>query len=331
MIGATNLVFEILRNAKVLESNHEFPCIVCWGGGSVNQTEYDYSKIVGQELGLRCLDICTGGGPGTMKGPMRGALYSYKRQNYTKGRFIGLTEPGIIAVEPPNGMVSDLIILPNIEKRLEAFVRIAHGIIIFPGGAGTFEEILYLLTILADPKNIEDPLPVVLTGPKSSTEIIDAYLAFLNEVLGESITNRLTVILDDPEAVASYMQQSQKIVRSHRILKNDAYAFNRTLHISKSLQQAFIPTHASMSALQLDRNTSQKVLASELRRLFSGIVSGNLKPKTKDLIRKNGPFEIHAYPNLAEAIDQLLERLISENRMTIDGQYERCYKLLPIR
>lgn len=43
-----------------------------------------------------------------------------------------MTEPSIIAAEPPNPLVNELIIMPDIEKRLEAFVRIAHGIIIFP-------------------------------------------------------------------------------------------------------------------------------------------------------------------------------------------------------
>ncbi|SQC15344.1 decarboxylase [Klebsiella pneumoniae] len=41
-----------------------------------------------------------------------------------------MTEPSIIAAEPPNPLVNELIIMPDIEKRLEAFVRIAHGIII---------------------------------------------------------------------------------------------------------------------------------------------------------------------------------------------------------
>ena len=152
----SNLVFQILRNAKVLESNRELSCIVCWGGHSISQAEYDYSQAVGQELGLRRLDICTGCGPGAMKGPMRGAIYAHKRQNYTEGRLIGISEPGIIAAEPPNGMISELVIMPDIEKRLEAFVRIAHGIVIFPGGAGTVEEILYLLAILGDSRNTRD-------------------------------------------------------------------------------------------------------------------------------------------------------------------------------
>jgi predicted Rossmann-fold nucleotide-binding protein len=82
-----------------------------------------------------------------MEAPMKGAAVGHAQQRYKEGRFIGMTEPSIIAAEPPNPLVNELIIMPDIEKRLEAFVRIAHGIIIFPGGVGTAEELLYLLGI----------------------------------------------------------------------------------------------------------------------------------------------------------------------------------------
>ena len=62
--------------------------------------------------------------------------------------------------------MNELIIMPDIEKRLEAFVRIAHGIVIFPGGVGTAEELLYLLGILMNPQNSDQVLPLILTGPK---------------------------------------------------------------------------------------------------------------------------------------------------------------------
>ena len=100
---------------------------------------------------LRGVNICTGCGPGAMKGPMKGAAVGHSKQRIRAGRYIGLTEPGIIAAEPPNPIVSELVILPDMEKRLEAFVRIAHSIIVFPGGVGTLEEILYLLGILLHP------------------------------------------------------------------------------------------------------------------------------------------------------------------------------------
>lgn len=44
----------------------------------------------------------------------------------------GLTEPGIIAAEAPNAIVNQLCILLDIEKRLEAFACLAHGVIGFP-------------------------------------------------------------------------------------------------------------------------------------------------------------------------------------------------------
>ena len=325
----SNLVFQLLRNAKVLESNRELSCIVCWGGHSISKLEYDYTQAVGQELGLRRLDICTGCGPGAMKGPMRGALYAHKRQKYVQGRFIGISEPGIIAAEPPNGVVSELVIMPDIEKRLEAFVRIAHGIVIFPGGPGTFEEILYLLAILSDARNANDPLPVILTGPASSKAVIDSYMQFLVDTLGEHIGSRMDIIIDDAVAVAKRIQSGRDQVKSYRLRTDDAYYFNWTLQIPRSLQRTFIPTHESMSQLQLAEDQEPQDLACELRCLFSGIVAGNVKPETRRLIDANGPFEIKTSPRLVAAIDSLLQRLIDENRMKIDGDYNPCYKIIP--
>ena len=94
-----------------------------------------------------------------MKGPMKGATIGHAKQRIGKGRYLGITEPGIIASEPPNPIVNDLVIMPDIEKRLEAFVRVGHGIVIFPGGAGTMEELLYLLGILMHPENRDHIFP----------------------------------------------------------------------------------------------------------------------------------------------------------------------------
>ena len=94
---------------------------------------------------------------------MKGAAVGHAKQRYDNRRYVGLTEPSIIAAEPPNPIVSELVIMPDIEKRLEAFVRIGHGIIIFPGGVGTAEELLYILGIMMNPANQHQPLPIVLT------------------------------------------------------------------------------------------------------------------------------------------------------------------------
>src|SRR3546814_5926812 len=106
------------------------------------------SSDLGYELGLRGLDICTGCGPGAMKGPMKGATIAHAKQRQRRPSYIGITEPGIIAAESPNPIVNQLVIMPDIEKRLEYFVRLGHGLIVFTGGVETAEEIISLLGIM---------------------------------------------------------------------------------------------------------------------------------------------------------------------------------------
>ena len=84
-----------------------------------------------------------------------------------------------------------------------------------------------------------------------------------------------------------------------------------------------------MSELNLSLSQSSQKLASELRRLFSGIVAGNVKPETRQLVNESGPFKVHVTPEIGGAIELLLKRLISENRMKIDGVYTPCYRIIP--
>jgi len=109
--GITNAVFYILRNARVLDLIRDPNLVVCWGGHAISRHEYDYTKLVGYEMGLRGLDVCTGCGPGAMKGPMKGATIGHAKQRIKDGLYLGITEPGIIAAEAPNPIVNNLTIL----------------------------------------------------------------------------------------------------------------------------------------------------------------------------------------------------------------------------
>ena len=211
-VHITNLVFSILRNARALHVGEAPNMIVCWGGHSINENEYLYARRVGTQLGLRELNICTGCGPGAMEAPMKGAAVGHAQQRYKDSRFIGMTEPSIIAAEPPNPLVNELIIMPDIEKRLEAFVRIAHGIIIFPGGVGTAEELLYLLGILMHPSNKSQVLPLILTGPKESADYFRVLDEFIVHTLGEAARRHYRIIVDDAAEVARQMKKAMPMV-----------------------------------------------------------------------------------------------------------------------
>ena len=78
------------------------------------------------------------------------------------------------------------IILPDIEKRLEAFVRIGHAMLVFPGGVGTAEEIFFTLGVLMHPNNKNIPFQLIFTGPESSRDYFAEIDSFINNTLGNS-------------------------------------------------------------------------------------------------------------------------------------------------
>jgi predicted Rossmann-fold nucleotide-binding protein len=326
--GITNAVYRILRNAGLLLPRVRPDIVVCWGGHSINREEYEYTKKVGYEMGLRGLNVCTGCGPGAMKGPMKGATIGHAKQRIHAGRYIGLTEPGIVAAEPPNAIVNQLAILPDIEKRLEAFVRLGHGIVVFPGGAGTAEEILYLVGILLDPQNEPQPFPVVFTGPRGSEEYFRQIDAFLAVTLGERVRQCYRIIVDDPAEVAREMLRGMHHVREYRRRESDAYNFNWLLRVPHELQLPFEPTHESMAALKLRRDAPPHQLAPELRRAFSGIVAGNVKETGLKLVDQHGPFELHGDRELLAPLDDLLASFVRQRRMKLSGEYKPCYRIV---
>ncbi len=328
-VDVTNAVFHILRNAQVFIPGLAPNLVVCWGGHSIAQPEYKYTKEVGYELGLRNLDICTGCGPGAMKGPMKGATIGHAKQRTGVGRYIGLTEPGIIAAESPNPIVNKLIIMPDIEKRLEAFVRTGHGIVVFPGGAGTAEEILYILGILLHPDNASVPFPLIFTGPKSAEDYFKQINRFLLDTLGLAAQQRYKIIIDDPERVAIEMKEGMKHVREYRERHSDAYHYNWTLTIDEQFQKPFAPTHENMRNLALHKDQEEHMLAANLRRAFSGVVSGNVKSEGIRAIEEHGHFELKGDKEIMEPMDALLTAFVKQQRMKLPGtEYVPCYRIV---
>ena len=325
--GITDAVFRLLRNARLLHPS-EPNLVVCWGGHSINRNEYEYTKDVGYQLGLRGLDICTGCGPGAMKGPMKGATIAHAKQRRRRTRYIGITEPGIIAAESPNPIVNHLVIMPDIEKRLEAFVRMGHGIIVFPGGVGTAEEILYLLGLLLREENASVPFPMILTGPTESAPYFEQIDQFIRLTLGDAAAARYEIIIDDCARVATRMAAGIRKVREHRIAQKDSFYFNWGLDIPLDMQRPFVPTHQAMAALDLHHGRRPQDLAADLRRAFSGIVAGNVKEEGLRRVEQFGPYRMQGDTDIMQALDALLRAFVRQRRMKISGEYRPCYEIV---
>jgi predicted Rossmann-fold nucleotide-binding protein len=264
-----------------------------------------------------------------MKGPMKGAAVGHAKQRISGNRYLGITEPGIIAAESPNPIVNELVIMPDIEKRLEAFVRTGHAIVVFPGGAGTAEEILYLLGILLHPDNAAIPFPLIFTGPERSADYFKQIHQFIGQTLGPTAQARYQIIVDNPEQVAREAVEGIRQVREFRRHKEDAYYFNWLLKIAPEFQQPFVPTHENMRSLELHRDQPVWRLAANLRRAFSGIVAGNVKEAGIGAVAQHGNFEIHGEAAVMEPMDALLQSFVAQQRMKLAGKaYVPCYRIV---
>ena len=81
-----------------------------------------------------------------------------------------------------------------------------------------------------------------------------------------------------------------------------------------------------MRALRIDEDQPRHELAANLRRAFSGIVSGNVREDTAELIEREGPFVIDGSRRILGLLDDMLGAFVSQQRMKISGgDYKPCY------
>jgi len=202
--------------------------------------------------------------------------------------------------------------------------------IIFPGGVGTAEENLYLIGVLLNPANAEMPVPMIMTGPAESAAYFEKIDNFIRLALGEQACQCYEIIIGDSARVAQVMAKGMEDVRQFRVDTHDAFYFNWMLEIDEAFQIPFQPNHENMAALEISRDLPIHELAANLRRAFSGIVAGNVKPEGLQAIRKHGNFEIQGEHDIMQSLDALLAGFVADNRMKLPGDsaYEPCYRVV---
>ena len=118
-------------------------------------------------------------------------------------------------------------------------------------------------------------------------------------------------------------------VRDFRRSNCDAYYYNWRLQVESVFQQPFIATHESMARLEISRDLPVQELAANLRRAFSGIVSGNIREEGIRAIEEHGPFEIRGDKMILARLDGLLREFVEQNRMKLPGRkYEPCFRVV---
>jgi uncharacterized protein (TIGR00730 family) len=148
------------------------------------------------------LVVCSGGGPGIMEAANRGAALA-------GGRSVGLNI-GLPHEQRPNRYITPELVFEfhYFFMRKLWFAHLAHALIAFPGGFGTFDELFEILT-LAQTQKLDRSIPVLLYGSAFWKEVVDFdALARYGTVGPEDL--KLFEFVDEPR---SAFEQLKKRIR----------------------------------------------------------------------------------------------------------------------
>jgi hypothetical protein len=169
---------------------------------------------------------------------------------------------------------------------------------------------------------------MIMTGPESAEPYFRQIDEFVGATIGKQAQQRYSIIIGDPREVARQIRDAMSDVRDFRRKHGDAFYFNWRLNIPVDYQMPFEATHQSMSELNIDETLPAHELAAVLRRVFSGIVSGNVREETIEQIEQQGPFRINGSAKIMGLLDELLASFVAQKRMKISGDdYQPCYRV----
>ncbi len=182
----------------------EYVCVFGASCSKIDRNYIDSAFEVGFLLAKAGMGMVFGGGDsGLMGASARGVTAG-------GGRMIGvipekLNQPGI-----PYRECDELIVTPDMHVRKATMERLSGGYIALPGGFGTLEELMEVLTL-----NQLGYLcaPVVILNTNG---YYDSLINQLNECAGQGFTHPLYL---DIFAVADTPSQAVELVRTHQIPK----------------------------------------------------------------------------------------------------------------
>jgi uncharacterized protein (TIGR00730 family) len=162
----------------------------------------ELARLVTQWSYVSCggsLVVCSGGGPGIMEAANHGAALA-------GGRSVGLN------IGLPHEQLPNPYITPDLSfefhyffMRKLWFAHLAHALVVFPGGFGTFDELFEILT-LAQTRKLDRAIPVLLYGSAYWKEVVNFDALVRHGTIAREDL-RLFEFVDAPQAALELLQR----------------------------------------------------------------------------------------------------------------------------
>ncbi|HTD31904.1 MAG TPA: TIGR00730 family Rossman fold protein [Steroidobacteraceae bacterium] len=223
------IVSEYLAPLRALSAAGVSATVVFFGsararsGGSLGRyvdEATELARLVTQWSCASCegrLVVCSGGGPGIMEAANHGAALA-------GGRSLGLN------IGLPQEQLPNPYITPELSfefhyffMRKLWFAHLAHALVVFPGGFGTFDELFEILT-LAQTRKLDRTIPVLLYGSAYWKEVVN-FDALVRHGTIASEDLRLFEFVDAPQAALELLQR--RITLAHARERTPEFAKSR--------------------------------------------------------------------------------------------------------
>lgn len=153
---------DFLRGFRVL--HFVGPCVTVFGSARTRESDphYELARQMGAALARLGFTVMTGGGPGIMEAANRGAKDA-------GGRSVGCNIE-LPFEQQPNAYLDRSVTMHYFFVRKTLLVKYSYAFVVFPGGAGTVDELFEALTLIQTGK-IEN-FPIVVIGTDYWRELL---------------------------------------------------------------------------------------------------------------------------------------------------------------
>src|SRR4051812_44931780 len=156
------IVWDFLRGFRVL--HFVGPCVTAFGSARTkeNSPYYQLAREMGAAITKLGFTVMTGAGPGIMEAANRGAKEA-------GGRSVGCNIE-LPFEQAPNNYLDRCVTLKYFFVRKTLLIKYSYAFVVFPGGAGTVDELFEALTLIQTGKIKQ--FPIVMMGTDYWQEMI---------------------------------------------------------------------------------------------------------------------------------------------------------------
>lgn len=196
-----NDIEQVKKLQKLYELSHSYSDAVRFASLVTEWGAHLQAMSHNPELKDRKLVICTGGGPGIMEAGNRGA-----KESGGESLAFNIKLPYEQKLNPYSSLDMSFQ-FRYFFMRKYWFARLCRGLVAFPGGFGTFDEVFEILTLIQTKKR--EKIPVVLYNSKFWKQVVNFnYLAEYGLISEDDL--KLFHFSDSPEDAFYYLKENIK-------------------------------------------------------------------------------------------------------------------------